>query len=141
MSDADKLFEEATLHAMAGEHEKAVGAYRKALKAEEDHVDSWIGLAGALYSLKKYEEARDAARELLSHRPKFPDAWFLIGQAEVELKHYDEATMAFGKALEQKEDLKKPFIEYWEGLKESHAFRKDEDAKALAAKHIEEKKD
>ena len=141
MADADKLFEEATIHAMAGEHEEAVEAYRKALKEEEDHVDSWIGLAGALYSLKKYEEARDAARELLSHRPKFPDAWFLIGQAEVELKNYREAAMALGKALEQKEELKKRFKEFWEGLEELHAFRKDDDAKALAAKYIEEKKD
>lgn len=141
MADADKLFEEATIHVMAGEHKEAVEAYRKALKEEEDHIDSWIGLAGALYTLKKYEEARDAARNLLSHRPKFPDAWFLIGQAEVELENYDEATMAFGKALEQKDDLKKRFKEYWEGLAESHAFRKDDEAKALAAKHIEEKKD
>jgi tetratricopeptide (TPR) repeat protein len=140
MADADKLFEEATVHTMAGEHEEAVEIYRKALEAEEDHVDSWIGLAGALYTLEKYEEARDAARELLSHRPKFPDAWFVIGQSEVELKNYEEATMAFGRALEQKEDLQGRFKDYWEGMEKKHPYRKDSGAKDLAKKYIQEKK-
>lgn len=136
MPDADKLFDEATGHVMAGEHEEAAKLYRKAIEAEVDHIDAWNGLAGVLFTLKKHEEARDAARELLTHRPKFPDAWFLIGQAEVELKHYPEAIAAFETALGQKEALKPRFKEFWNELKADHAFRKEDGAKELAKKYI-----
>ena len=140
MSEADKLFEEATAHVIAAEHDEAVELYKKAIEEEADHIDSWIGMAGAYFSLKKYEDARNAARELLSHRPKFPDAWFVIGQSEVELKNLKEAAMAFGTALDQKEALKSRFKEFWEDLKEDHEFRKLDEAKGLAKKHLEEDK-
>ena len=138
MSEADELFDEAAGLAGEGKYQEAVEVYRRALDIEGDHIDAWIGLAGALYALGQYQEARDAARELLAHRPRFPDAWFLIGQCEVHLEHYEEAAMALGKALEQKGALRGRFGEFWEGLEEAHAFRQGEEAKALADSYLEE---
>jgi tetratricopeptide (TPR) repeat protein len=85
-----------------GDHEKAVRAYREAIKTKTEEAGIWNNLAVALGNLERYSDERDAAQQATRLKPEMADAWYNLGTAYAHLNQYNEASKAFQEAVRLK---------------------------------------
>jgi Flp pilus assembly protein TadD len=87
-----------------GPPQKAIEAYREALRLKPDYAQAWCGLGGAYGKMGRYQEAIEPLREGLRLKPDFPFAWYNLGVAYGELGRHREEIEAYREALRLKPD-------------------------------------
>lgn len=85
-----------------GDHERAVRAYREAIKMRPEEAGIWNNLAVALENLDRYSDERDAAQQATRLKPDMADAWYNLGTALAHLNQFDEASKAFEEVVRLK---------------------------------------
>jgi tetratricopeptide (TPR) repeat protein len=89
-------------HAELEEYDEAIGAYREALRIDDDSehaASAETNLAYALWEFGHTEEALDHAERAVEIDPRFPQAWYNRGFFLSERGLYDEAVNAFDNAI------------------------------------------
>ena len=79
--------------------DKAIEAYREALRINPEHADAWISLGNAYGRLKQIDKAIEAFLEALRINPEYAEAWSNLGNAYDDLKQTDKAIAAHREAL------------------------------------------
>jgi Flp pilus assembly protein TadD len=109
---AQRAFDKATQTAQAGQFEKALENYRKALNlsAVENTNDEFLArihynIGVCLYQLKRSAEAIEEFNKAieLSH-DKYQNAFYALGMAQTELKIWNAAGTSLRKAVSLKKD-------------------------------------
>src|SRR5437016_4907947 len=65
----------------AGQYDKAVDLYKKAIKQRANFPDAYQNLSEAYFNLGKFNEAVEAAQKAISQKPGFADAYVALGSA------------------------------------------------------------
>ena len=89
-------------HAQLEEYDQAIGAYREALRIDEDSehaASAETNLAYALWEYGRTEEALEHAERAVEIDPRFPQAWYNRGFFLSERGLYEDAVDAFDNAL------------------------------------------
>jgi serine/threonine protein kinase len=81
------------------EYEKALEAYKEAIKVKPDYLPAWIGLGNVQNFLKKYTDAIAAYNEALEINDKAYEAWYGKGIAEEGLQQYEQAVKSYERAI------------------------------------------
>ena len=68
----------ASMLAVAGEHEPALAAYRRAIEASAFHPAAWIGMGHLLKTLGRQEEGIAAYRTAIEQRPNFGEVYWSL---------------------------------------------------------------
>ena len=96
---AKDFFEEGVrLHAK-GENEKAIEAYREAIRLDNKYFEAHVNLGVILAVLKRYDDAISAVQEATRIRPNEARAYHLLGRLYVDAGNAMEAENAFKEAL------------------------------------------
>ncbi|MFC1806096.1 tetratricopeptide repeat protein, partial [Planctomycetota bacterium] len=84
----------------AGEYERGVDAFRRALDLTEATPDLWMLQAVALLNSERWEEAIECARRALDLNPQHARSWECLGIGANGLADYERALEALRKAAE-----------------------------------------
>ena len=82
-----------------GNSEKAISAYKKAIKIKPDYADAWLQKAHSLFDLKRYQEALESYQQVIKLEPKHHNAWVNLGHVYSNLENYEKAIAAYQKAI------------------------------------------
>lgn len=77
------------------QYDRAIQAYREALRIEPEDADAWKHLGGAYLNLEQYDQAIQALGVSLRIQPVNAGAWHYLGTCYFSLKQYDLAVQAF----------------------------------------------
>ncbi len=94
------------------QYDRAIQAYREALRIQPELAETWYNLGVAYNNLKQYDRAIQAYREALRIQPEDAEAWSNLGTAYNGLKQYDQAIQAYREALRIQPEL----AEAWNNL-------------------------
>lgn len=89
-------------HAELEEYDEAIGAYREALRIDDDSehaASAETNLAYALWEFGESEEALEHAERAVEIDPRFPQAWYNRGFFLLERGLAEDAVNAFDNAL------------------------------------------
>ncbi|SEO58240.1 Tetratricopeptide repeat-containing protein [Halogranum amylolyticum] len=89
-------------HAQLEEYDDAIGAYREALRIDEDSehaASAHTNLAYALWEWGHTEDALEHAERAVEVDPRFPQAWYNRGFFLAERGLHEEAVNAYDNAL------------------------------------------
>ncbi|QLG60825.1 tetratricopeptide repeat protein [Halorarum salinum] len=89
-------------HAQLEEYDEAIGAYREALRIDDDSehaASAETNLAYALYEFGESEEALEHAERAVEIDPRFAQAWYNRGFFLVERGLLEDAVNAFDNAI------------------------------------------
>ena len=89
-------------HAELEEYDEAIGAYREALRIDDDSehaATARTNLAYALWEFGETEEALEHAERAVELDPRFPQAWYNRGFFLSERGLYEDAVTAFDNAI------------------------------------------
>ncbi|HKG20685.1 MAG TPA: tetratricopeptide repeat protein [Blastocatellia bacterium] len=84
----------------AGEFEKAIEAYKQALKLRPDSQELYYHLGMAYSSLGRYKEAVEAYNNAIRIKPDYAAAYYNLGHAHSNLNQHDKAVKVFRLALQ-----------------------------------------
>jgi tetratricopeptide (TPR) repeat protein len=92
----------------AREPDRALDAYRAAVREDTSLYPAWNDLGVALAGQDRLKEAADAFRHAVGVRPEYGLAWFNLGVAleKLGLEHAPAAQGAFGRAVRADSDLR-----------------------------------
>ena len=79
-------------------------AFDRALEADSNFAEAWLGRGTLLVSLGRHVDALAAIDRALALNPALPNAWVARGQVSYLEKRYDEALADWKKALELRPD-------------------------------------
>src|ERR1044071_2188023 len=99
MRPADEQFAAGFRLQQAGEHEKAVEAYRAALRLDPKHVGALANSGVSYLALGKYEEAAKAFKEAAALMPEDARVRLYLGQAYAAAGQHTSAVEALKEAL------------------------------------------
>ena len=68
-----------TAYSILDQADKAIEAYREALRINPEYADAWYNLGGAYSRLNQIDKAITAYREALRINPEYANAWFNLG--------------------------------------------------------------
>jgi tetratricopeptide (TPR) repeat protein len=98
---AEDWFEEGLRHDSNGEsHDKALQAYREALKLNPNYTDAYVNMGTVYYNQQKYLDAERCYRLALSRDPYHAKAHFNLGNVLDEFNCTEEAIRYYQKSLE-----------------------------------------
>ncbi|MEZ3116038.1 tetratricopeptide repeat protein [Halobaculum sp. MBLA0147] len=89
-------------HAELEEYDEAIGAYREALRIDEESEHAATALTNLAYALWEFgetEEALEKAERAVEIDPRFPQAWYNRGFFLLERGLAEEAVNAFDNAI------------------------------------------
>jgi len=89
-------------HAQLEEYDEAIGAYREAIRIDDDSehaASAYTNLAYALWEFGETEEALEQAERAVEVDPRFPQAWYNRGFFLAERGLYEDAVNAFDNAI------------------------------------------
>src|SRR5213080_581365 len=81
----DELNQQADAAFDAGQYDKAVDLYLKAIKQRPKFPEAYQSLSEAYFNLGKFNEAVEAAKQAISQKPDFADAYVALGNAYLKL--------------------------------------------------------
>jgi len=84
----------------SGEFEKAIEAYKQAIKLSPDSPESYYHLGMAYSSLGRYKEAVEAYSISIRIKPDYGAAYYNLGHAYSNLNQHDKAIKAFRQAIQ-----------------------------------------
>ena len=85
---------------LRGSHFEAEKAARTALKESPEDMVFRLNLAGALYSMKKYDDLKELYRDMLARGQAVLFAHYQLAAIAVEEQHYDEAVAQLQSVLD-----------------------------------------
>lgn len=89
----------AVLYDRAGDHERALPEYRRAIQESPKNADLWNDYGYFEYEREDYAAAEKHLRRALELAPKHPRAAVNLGLTLAEQGKYDDAQVAFEKAV------------------------------------------
>jgi hypothetical protein len=92
-------------HAMRGEWEPAIAAFRRAAELQPNVAEIHLNLGAALQIAGQREEAAGAFQKALALRPDLADGWASIGNLYAELTRPIDAIDAFKRAIALRPDF------------------------------------
>lgn len=92
-------------HAMRGEWEPAIAAFRRAAELQPNAAEIHLNLGAALQIAGQREEAAAAFQKALALRPDHADGWASIGNLYAELNRPLDAIDAFKRAIALRPDF------------------------------------
>jgi tetratricopeptide (TPR) repeat protein len=98
-SDFDAVVSSADAARDAGQVDKAVALYQRALHLKPDWRQGWWVLGSLLYDANRYTEAEQAFLPLTALDPDKSAGWAMAGLCEFETKHYQDALTHLEKAV------------------------------------------
>lgn len=118
-----------------GQSDKAIDAYRTAIRVEDDFVPARVNLATLLHQHGQSSEAEQLLRKVLEQEPEFADGWYSLGLllAELQPPRMDAAAEALGKAAELAGNNARMFYNYGLALQRLSRLREAEAALLKAA--------
>lgn len=108
------------------EHEKAIAAYKKAIKLSPNQDDTRIKLGNLYFSMDRYKEAADEYEKAVKSNPS-ANNYFALGQSYLYLDRLNEAESIFSRVRTMEPDS--PKGDYGLGLTYSRQARYDEAVK------------
>ena len=84
----------------SGEFEKAIEAYKQAIKLRPDSQESYYHLGMAYSSMGRYKEAIEAYNNAIRIKPDYAAAYYNLGHAHSNLNQYDKAIRVFRQAIQ-----------------------------------------
>lgn len=127
-SDAEQIHRAGVSYYESGEFEKAIEAYRQALRLRPDLHESYYHLGMAYSSLGRYKEAVEAYNSAVRIKPDYAAAYYNLGHAHSNLNQYGRAIKAFKQAIQHDPDN----VEIYLALGDAYADSGEEE-KAVAA--------
>jgi len=88
----------------AGAIDKAIAAYRKAVKLEPGYFDAWINLGVCHRALGEFANAAKCYERAIVIAPSVPLGYKNLGMVHVDQDDHESAAAAFAKALEVEPD-------------------------------------
>ncbi|HYP26376.1 MAG TPA: tetratricopeptide repeat protein [Blastocatellia bacterium] len=126
--DAEQIHRTGVSYYESGEFEKAIEAYRQAIRLRPDSQESYYHLGMAYSSLGRYKEAVEAYNNAIRIKPDYAAAYYNLGHAHSNLNQYGRAIKVFKQALQHDPDN----VEIYLALGDAYSDSGDED-KAVAA--------
>jgi len=96
----EKLSHEATESQNAGDTERAIQSYKKALQLRPDWDEGRWNLAMLCYSAARYPQAIEELKNFIARNPNFGTAWAVMGLSEFETGDYKNALIHLGHGEE-----------------------------------------
>ena len=90
-----------------GDPANAEGAYRRALRANEQYAPAYMALSAVLGGRGKWEEAASTLARCVEVLPDFDSGWMELGRAWLRLSRPADALIAFDKVLAVSSDPEK----------------------------------
>ena len=112
-----------------GNFEKAVNAYRRAIRIDPRNYPAWTNLCRAYIKNEKYGQAVDAFLELEAIKPEDPSVFHDIENTVLKKKKYDNLIAFYGVLLEKKPD----YSDAWNRIGEIYRTFKEDYPKAIKA--------
>ncbi len=97
---AEAWFNQAVQEHQAGDLERAITSYDRAIEIKPDTHQAWFNRGNALLHLGRYEEAIASFDKTLEFKPDLQAAWDHRGTALSSLGRFDEANASYEKAKE-----------------------------------------
>jgi tetratricopeptide (TPR) repeat protein len=89
----------------SGKHDKAISAYREAIRLDPGFAGAWLNLGNSYDAIGQPEKAITALRESLRLKPGLVEAWYDLGLTYVHFGHYENAVNAYQKVIQLKPDF------------------------------------
>ena len=83
----------------AGEYEKAIATFEKALKNRKDFPQAWSNMGYAQGKLGRHLEKFSSCVQATDVAPDFSEAWNCRGLARYDLKQYERALQEYNQAI------------------------------------------
>ena len=83
----------------AGQYDKAVDLYQKAIKQKPAYPEAYLNLSEAYFNLGKFNEAAQAAKTATEQKPDWADAYLALGNAYLKADRSADAVEPLKKAL------------------------------------------
>ncbi len=97
-----KYYQSGRESANAGDHERALKFFAKAIKEDPKLIDAKINLANLNYDMGDYEKAIGAYDEVLIIAPDYdPDLYYNLGMAHWKSQHFAKANQNFNTFLKK----------------------------------------
>jgi tetratricopeptide (TPR) repeat protein len=126
--NAEQIHQAGVSYYESGEFEKAIEAYKHALKLKPDSQEFYYNLGMAYSSLGRYKEAIEAYNNAIRIKPDYAAAYYNLGHAHSNLGQHDKAIKVFRQALQYDPNN----LETYLALGDAYADSGQED-KAVAA--------
>ena len=97
--DADAWYWLGNAYGKLNQHDRAIDAYREALRIDPEDVNAWYDLGATYSQIDQTDKAIEAYREALRIDPEHSDVWYDLGATYGKLKQYDKAIEAYREAL------------------------------------------
>jgi tetratricopeptide (TPR) repeat protein len=104
----EPYFELAEALRAQNQREKAVAAYREALRRDAEYLAALMGLGSALDEMGRKAEAADMLRRATQSAPSDARTWNSLGAVEFRLGHPKEAKAAFERAIALDAEMPEP---------------------------------
>ena len=98
--EAEVWFNQAVQEHQAGDLEKAIASYDKAIEIKPDLHEAWFNRGNVLLQVGRIEEAIASFDKTLEFKPDLQEAWAHRGNALSILGRFDEASASYDKAKE-----------------------------------------
>ncbi len=86
----------------AGQWDKAIESYQKAIALKPDFIDALLSLGGALLAARRTDEAIESYQEILQQQPNHAKAHNALGCAYLQMQRYPQAEQALRQAIKHK---------------------------------------
>ena len=104
----EPYFELAEALRSQNQREKALSAYREALRLDRDYLAALMALGSTLDEMGREAEAVDILRRATQSAPSDAGTWNSLGAVEFRLGHAKEATAAFERAIALDPEMPEP---------------------------------
>lgn len=90
----------AGIYAKAGQSEKALRMYDRAIDLDRDQSEAYFSKGVLLVNLKRLEEAEQAFEQGIEHSKDSPIGYYYLGRIEIEAKQFDRAIRHLDQAIQ-----------------------------------------
>jgi len=104
VSEAERLFKKGQAYSWAGEYEKAIPYFEKAVQKNPYYAEAYCYLGFAYENLGHYQEEIKACKQAIRLKPNYANAYCNLGVAYLNLGRNQEAVGALKQAIRLEQD-------------------------------------